>query len=211
MKSAGMPATIKLVEDAAVELPVFTFETSLGKHAVEDIPTDIVLIPMLYKMSVPASLKASKPDVADEIIQAIKGNGFEGKRGTSLPVETSLPDSQGFGKRVILLAGLGRPQCFDANVAESVFGSLIDEAIERGVTEVTIPFIANRMTKQCLNLKGTAHRLKKAVLSRFSRLDKPVALKTIKIYCSPQARSHIEKGLKAPIDDESIPDDCCTA
>lgn len=197
------------VEDQDAVLPVFTFETSLGRRSIEDVPTDMVMIPVLYGMSVPQSLKAGNENVAEQIVSAIKLNSFEGKRGTNLAVETSLVDSTGDGKRVVLLAGLGRPQCFGADVAEAVFGQMIDEAIARKMVEITIPFIANRMTKQCLNLKGTAHRLKKAVHSRFAVLTGPVALREIKIYCSPQARPHIEKGLNAPIDDP-ISDDCCT-
>ncbi len=208
-QTSNLPDPIRLVDESQkAVLPVFTFETSLGRRSIEDVPTDMVLIPMLYGMSVPQSLKSTNADVAEQIVGAIKLNGFEGKRGTSLPVETTLSDSTGSGNRIVLLAGLGRPQCFDANVAESVFGKLIDEAIARGVQQITIPFIANRMTKQCLNLKGTAHRLKKAVAARFASLTEPVALREIQIYCSPQARSHIEKGLNAPIDDP-MSDDCC--
>ena len=206
---SNLPEPIRLVDDGKAVLPEFTFETSLGRRSLHDVATDMVLIPVLFGMSVPQSLHHDDSGVADQIKLAIQGNKFKGQRGTSLPVETSLPDSQGDANRIILLAGLGRPQCFDANVAEAVFGRLIEEAIARGVREVTVPFIANRMTKTCLNLKGTAHRLKKAVVRHFAQLDGPVSLKEIKIYCSPQAKCHIEKGLNAPVDDPTMVDDCC--
>ena len=212
MKRSVVPAPIRLVDEAQpAALPQFSFATSLGRGSIEDVTTDIVLIPMLYGMSVPQSLHADDQGVGAVIRTAIHDHGFEGKRGTSLPVETELLDSQGGNNRVVLLAGLGRPQCFDADVAESVFGKLIEEAVTRGSTTILIPFIANRMTKTCLNLKGTAHRLKRAVVHAFAKLDGPVALKEIKIYCSPQAKAHIEKGLNAPVDDPSFVDDCCTA
>lgn len=210
MKRMVLPEPIRLVDETMPQLPKFSFETTLGRGSIEDVATDIVLIPMLFQMSVPKTLHATDEGVGELIRTAIDEHQFQGKRGTSLAVETELPDSDGGPGRTIFLAGLGRPQCFDADVAESVFTRLIEEAVERGAKTVTVPFIANRMTKTCLNLKGTAHRLKKAVARHFAKLDGPVSLTEIKIYCSPQARAHIEKGLNAPIDEDTA-DDCCSA
>ena len=187
------------------KLPEFIFAPVMGRTPIDEIETDLVLIPVLAGMRVPRDLHSDSTEVGELIKNAIKDGGFAGKRGEQLLVETELSGT-GDGNRHVLVAGLGRPDRFCARTAYEVFEQLIQEAIRLNVRRVTIPFTANRGTSSCLNMKGSGHKLKAAVVSCFEKLEQPVALAEIQIYCTPQAKAHIKKGLDIPV---SSDDSCC--
>lgn len=200
---------IRIQEPAAsepqlpVNMPRFTFAATMGRKSIEEIKTDLVLVTMLHRMSVPGSLKLKTPEVAELVKQTIKAKNFDGKSGSRLLIETSLKKTDGEAGRHVLLVGLGRASCYKADTAYNVVQLLVDEAIQVGARTVTIPFVPNRMTEGCLNLKATAFKLKCAVAQRFSELDGEVSLKEIQIYCTPQAKRHIQQGLEIPLEAES--------
>ncbi|MBX9573858.1 MAG: hypothetical protein K2X77_33485 [Candidatus Obscuribacterales bacterium] len=189
--------------------PEFLFAARMGRESIEDIQTDLVLIPVLSGMKVPRDLRADSEEVGELIKQAIKDNNFAGKRGETLLVETSLPSSTGEGSRKLLLAGLGRADKFCARAAEGVFGALVDEACRLNAARVTIPFIPNRGTGACLNMKGMAHRMNIALNKRLAQKgDEEVSLTEVQIFCTPQAKPHIEQGLSIPVKLADSSDDC---
>lgn len=179
--------------------PEFLFEARMGRESIEDIQSDLVLIPVLSGMKVPRDLHADNPELGELIKQAIKDNDFHGKRGETLIVETELPSSTGDGGRKLLLAGLGRADKFCAGAAESVFSALVDEACRLNAVRVTIPFIPNRGTGACLNMKGMAHRMNVALSKRLADKGDEVSLTEVQIFCTPQAKPHIEQGLSIPV------------
>lgn len=190
--------------------PEFLFEARMGRESIEDIQTDLVLIPVLSGMKVPRDLRADSQEVGELIKQAIKDNNFNGKRGETLLVETTLPSSTGEGNRKLLLAGLGRADKFCAGAAEGVFGALVDEACRLNAARVTIPFIPNRGTGACLNMKGMAHRMNIALNKRLAEKgDGEVSLTEVQIFCTPQAKPHIEQGLSIPVQLADRSDDDC--
>lgn len=184
--------------------PEFIFAPEMGRKSIDEIETDLVLVPVLAGMKVPRDLHAKAGDVGELIKSAIKDGGFSGKRGDRLLIETDLMGTGQDKVRHVLLAGLGRPDKFCGRTAYEVFEQLIEEAIRLDVRRVTIPFAPNRGTGSCLNMKGMGHKLNAAVTNCFKRLDHPVALSEIQIYCTPQAKAHIQKGLDIPLAD----DDC---
>lgn len=184
--------------------PVFIFAPEMGRKSIDEIETDLVLVPVLSGMKVPRDLHAKSSGVGELIKSAIRDGGFQGKRGDQLLVDTGLAGSQRDSSRHVLIAGLGRPDKFCGRTAYEVFEHLIEEAIRLKVRRVTIPFAPNRGTGACLNMKGMGHKLNQAVTNCFSRLDGPVELKEVQIYCTPQAKSHIQKGLDIPL----AADDC---
>ena len=191
------------------KMPEFLFEARMGRESIEDIESDLVLIPVLSGMKVPRDLRADNPELGDLIKQAIKDNNFNGKRGETLLVETPLPSSNGKGGRKLLLAGLGRADKFCAGAAESVFGQVVDEACRLNAAHVTIPFIPNRGTSSCLNMKGMAHRMNVALNKRLAEKgDEEVSLTEVQIFCTPQAKPHIEQGLSIPVQIGDCDDDC---
>lgn len=182
--------------------PVFIFAPEIGRKAIDEIETDLVLVPVLSGMRVPRDLHAKTTDVGEQIRSAIEADGFVGKCGQKVLIDTGIPAGSSQSNRHLLLAGLGRPNKFCAGTAYKVFESLIEEAIQLGVRRVTVPFAPNRGTGSCLNMKGMAHKLNAAVTNCFKRLDGPVALCEVQIYCTPQAKPFIQKGLDIPVGDD---------
>lgn len=195
-------------DDQKAVLPKFT--TNVARTALDDIETDLVLLPMLSGMNVPASLHAEDPELAELIKSSIRDSGFEGKRGTHLVIERPQEGKRSRRKRFVLLVGLGRPDCFNATVAREVFEQLTEQAVRLGVTRVAVPFISNRMTRMCLNFKGMAHLLKQAVAQGIHQADGNVALREVQLLCSTQARRYIQQGLDCPVEFPDAPDvGCC--
>ncbi|MBX9686752.1 MAG: hypothetical protein K2X27_08620 [Candidatus Obscuribacterales bacterium] len=181
------------------EMPNFTFAAVMGRKSIDEISTDLVLVPVLCGMNVPRDLHTKSSGVGDFIKAAIKDSGFEGKRGEKLLLDTELPGSTASSSRHVLVSGLGRHDQFCAGTAFDVFVQCIEEAIRLNAVRVTIPFAPNRGTGSCLNMKGMGHKLKAAVAHCFSRLDAPVSLKEVQIYCTAQAKSFIQQGLAIPV------------
>lgn len=189
------------------KMPRFSFETTMGRRALDDIVTDMVLVAKLSSQRVPECLQAKTPAIGELIRQRIIDRGFEGRQGEKLLVETGLQDSSSANQRRVLLVGIGRPEKFGAEIAYQTFAILIKQAIALGVRNVTIPFIANRATESSLNLKGMAYQLKRALNDETELATSQ--LQEIQIFCTPQARYHIEEGLKIPLDsgDDDEPDE----
>lgn len=177
-----------------VEKPAIVFAAQMGRKPIEEIDTDLILLTMLSGMKVPRDLHAKDKEVAELIKSAISSEGFEGKRGDKQLIEISA------GKHVLLL-GLGRAEKFCGGTALAVFQQFLDEAIKLGVRRITVPFIPNRGTASCLTMKGMGHKLNFALDRCFKQLKQPVQLEEVQVYCTPQAKMHIEKGIKIPLED----------
>ena len=177
----------------------FLFASRMGRESIEDLESDLVLIPVLSGMKVPRDLRADTPGVGELIKQSIKQNDFHGKRGERLLINTPLPTTTSGSGRIVLLAGLGRADKFCAGAALEVFDALVDEACRSNVKRITIPFIPNRGTGNCLTMKGMAHKLNIAINRRLSQQEGVVALSEVQIFCTTQAKPHIEQGLAIPL------------
>lgn len=206
---AALPFTpIRLTEQAAMPptLPRFVVTPGIGRLQLEDISTDLMLVTMLSSQHVPSCLHAREETVGEQIKRSIESSRFDGRQGQKLVVETTLPGITPEFPRRLLIAGIGSPQTFCAGVAHSVFRTLIDEAVALGVKKITVPFVANRGTGNCTNLKAMSYQLKLALAKSFASLDGQPALEEIQILCSPQARRYIELGLAIPINDDDDTD-----
>jgi hypothetical protein len=174
--------------------PEIVFAAQMGRKSVDEIDTDLILLTMLCGMKVPRDLHARDGAVAELIKSAISNEGFEGKRGDKLLIE--IP-----GGKHVLLVGLGRAEKFCGGTAYAVFEEFLQEAIKLGVRRITVPFIPNRGTASCLTMKGMGHKLNAALSKCYKQLQQPVELAQVQIYCTPQAKSHIEKGVQIPLED----------
>lgn len=183
--------------------PMYQLVPLMGRKSLDDLDTDLVLLPVLAGMKVPRDLHARKTAVAELIKQSIKDEDFQGKRGETLLINVDSDSSQEKPGPKVLLAGLGRHDQFCGRVAFQMFKLLIEEAIEQKARRVTIPFVPNRGTSSCLTMKGMAHKLNLAVTRVFEEQDREVALRELQIFCTPQAKLHIEKGLAIPVDGTS--------
>ncbi len=189
--------------------PKFTIDARMGTSAspgVEDIRTDLLLL------TKPAGTTLGPgPQVLDNrlgglLSRKVKQHRFGGRLGQRIHLDLK-PEIHDNPQRHVLLVGLGSSEQFDCKAACKVFAQLIDKALELGVEHVTIPFPANRMTGSSLNLKGTAHLLREIVERKLAELDGEPKLKEIVIFCTPQAKQHVQKGLRAPVRHAS--QSCC--
>lgn len=181
-------------ENPAIVLPSFTFAPFAGRTPMDKCNTDLVLMTKLFRHDVPAALHVDEPSVADLLKTTVKEE-FQGKRGESRLLKTSLPNSNGDPGRYILLVGLGPANFYDSKTSCLVFETLFTQALELGVKSVTIPFIPNPMTKGSLTHKATAFKLKRVLARVLAKWKGPVALTEVKMYCAPAAVRHIQNGL----------------
>lgn len=195
-------SVISKVNDStqAMVMPTFTFLTKMGQVPIDEIQTDFILVPMLQGMKVHEALRVRDQEIGEQVRAVIKESSFEGKRGTHLAVLTSLPGKKADSKRWVFLAGLGEFHCYGPRTVNEVFESMLREALERKVECITIPFVSNRGTSNCLNHGATAYHLKTAVHKVIAEYPpQQVELKNIQIFCAPQAKSHIRQGLNLPL------------
>lgn len=182
------------VEVEGIKLPEFYFEPFAGRKPLDDFDTDLVLLTKLYRMDVPDVLHFRQPDVAELVRKKVK-ESFPGKKGAHALVQTGLNDSQGKPNRQLLLIGLGPASSYCSNTACAVFRLFIEQALELGCEEVTIPFIPNPMTTY--THKATAFKLKNTLAQVLAeRGDKPNTLKKIRVWCTPPAVRSIKQGLQ---------------
>lgn len=181
-------------------LPRFTFLPKMGRLPVDEVQTDLILVPMLQGMKVHEALRVRDQEIGEQVRAFIKEANFEGKRGTYLLVPTSLPGKKANSRRWVFLAGLGEFHCYGPRTVNEVFESMLEKALECGVECVTVPFVPNRGTSHCLNHEATAYHLQTAIHKVFAEHhSRPIELKTIQIFCAPQAKFHIQQGLNLPV------------
>lgn len=216
MKREQIPASdykpIRLTREAPMQVtPRFVYLTNIGNQQLEGIHTDLMLVTMLSSQRVPSCLHAQSTDIGDKIRNSISDAHFDGRCGQKLLVETELPGVSERYPRRLLITGIGSPHTFCTEKAYTVFGTLIDEALELRVKTITVPFVANRGTGACTNLKSMAYQLKVALTERFAKLTETPPLEEIQILCSKQAKRFIEMGLAIPVDlsaEEDSDEDC---
>jgi len=178
-----------------------------GSLEVPEIRTDLLMLTKLAGMPLGPTPSAVDRALDGLIGRKMKDAEFTGEQGQHLLVDLNGGSHSARPQRAILLVGLGSAQKFCGKVACQVFRLVIDQAVEQGITQVTIPFAPNRMTVSSLNLKGTAHILREVVDERLSgRKGARASLKEIQVLCTPQARKHIQEGLDIPSRHKSV---CC--
>lgn len=183
--------------------PKFTILAKMGKTSssgVAELPTDLLLLTKVAGLDLGPGPQSVDASLQGLISRKIEQRKFRGDLAKSIRFDLDPQVHKESPQRHVLLVGIGSSQRFDRAAACKVFGELIDQALKLGIEHVTIPFPSNRTTGPKLNLKGTAHILKEVVEEKFEALEgRKVALKEIVIYCTPQAKSHIEAGLRAPV------------
>jgi hypothetical protein len=182
--------------------PKFTILAKMGKKSsprVAELPTDLLLLTKVEGMALGPGPQSVDDSLKGLISRKIDQRKFRGDLARSIRFDLNPALHKDSRQRHVLLVGIGSSHKFDREAACKVFGELIDQALRLGVEHVTIPFPANRTTGPTLNLKGTAHILKEVVEEKVARLSEPGKLKEIVIYCTPQAATHIEAGLRAPV------------
>lgn len=187
------------------QMPKFVFAADMGRRSLDEIETDLVLLTVLTGMEVPRDLHAKSSTVGDQIKSSINASSFEGRRGESLLIETECPGTTDGASLNVLVVGLGRPEKFCAGVAQGVFQQIINEAIRLKARRVTIPFAPNRGTSSNVNMKCMGFQLKQALSKCLQEHGADLALEEVQIYCTSQAKRHIEQGLNIPVKSKACP------
>lgn len=176
-------------------MPAFTIVPLLGKSSLDSVGADLMLITMVQGMRVPSKLYAMDARVGGTIKDKIKSAHFGGRRGQSLLFDVPLTD--GDAKRKVLLHGIGRSEEYCGEVACEVFGKLIDEALEAGSSTVVVPLLAGGAAGGCVNIRSTVIKLRRMLAHKLASCDagKAATIKEIKLFCTPQAKRHVQDGL----------------
>lgn len=182
-------------------MPEFTFIATLGRTTLDDLSTDLVVVPKLYRLAIPEKLHVKHPGVGDSLRKKVKA-GFQGRRGAFDVLSTDLPNSAGQPGCKILLTGIGAAESYCADVAAQIFEVVFKKALEMGVRKVTIPFVSNRVTGSNVNLGQTACRMKRALAKVLRESDGKSTLREVEIYCTASAVRHIKDGLGAAPDED---------
>lgn len=202
-RTCSGPTPAGAEENTAPVLPTFTFAPFAGRGPLDDVATDLVLMTKLYQHDVPAALHVSEPTVAD-LLKTTVNERFPGKRGDFELLQTTLLNTAGEPGRFILLYGLGPAHSYNSKTSCAVFETLFRQALELGVSSVTVPFIPNPMTKDSLTHKATAFKMKHVLMQVLRDWQGPVSLTEVKAYCAPSAVRHILAGLQI----EQVVDGC---
>ncbi len=181
-------------------MPEFTFITTLGRTTLDDLQTDLVVVPKLYRLAIPNKLHVKDVGVGEALRKKVKA-GFQGRRGAVEVLSTELPNSAGQPGCKIMLTGIGAAESYCADVAAQIFEVVFKEALKMGVQKVTIPFVANRVTGSNVGLGQTACRMKRALAKVLRESDRKANLKEVEIYCTTSAVRHIKDGLSATDED----------
>jgi hypothetical protein len=181
-------------EIAGVEIK-FVFVPTIGRAPLDELDTDLALITKVHAMDLPAAVRIGDSDVLRHITDTIRSE-FPGRRGTYKVLNVPLKNSRRENGRHLLFFGLGPCQTYNGNIVCDTFRTLFTQALELRSESVTVPFIPNPMTKDCLSHKSTALWLKDVLRQVLEKHEGPVSLREVKLWCSPAAVRHIRKALE---------------
>lgn len=99
-------------------------------------------------------------------------------------------------QKKILFFGLGRAQRFGSHILRKLAETMVDQAIAAGCTKITIPVLPNRLTQGNITLSATAHIISCVARSKLEKMEGSQTL-TIEFACTPQARRHLQAGVRA--------------
>jgi hypothetical protein len=201
---------IKVTAEArdGITLPTFSVMKLAGRTPLDDLTTDLMLFPKLYRLRVPAVLHLRDKNTAT-LLKGMFKEEFTGRQGTSHLLKVPLANSAGEQNRYIMLVGNGQASTYSGQTACHNFEAFIRMALELGVEIATVPFIPNPSTQGVLTQRVTAFKLKSVVAKVYAELTEQPRLKDIQIYCHPAAAASIEQGLKIEHKSNHSGDGCC--
>jgi hypothetical protein len=196
-KVRKLPET--LVLDVAGSTLTFVFVPTIGRAPLDDLNTDLDLITKVQAQRLPAALRFGDNEVLRSVTDAVSTD-FPGRRGTRKLMTVPLKNSRSEHGRHLLFFGLGQSQHYDGNIVCETFEALFQQALELGSESVTVPFVPNPMTKDCLSHKATAFKLKDVLRQVLEKHTGPVSLREVKLWCSGAAVRHIRQALQSEAD-----------
>ena len=158
---------------------------------VEAIRTDMLLLTKIDGMGLGAGPRAVDQMLGGQISTRMKEREFRGRLGENLLLRL---DDDSIPQNHVLVIGLGQASGFDPCALAKVVETAVAKAVARKCTRLSIPVAAHRMTALNLNLRGTAHIIRKVAEAKLAEIEGAGTLE-IELVCTSQAKRHIEAGL----------------
>lgn len=173
----------------------FTVSPTLkSDNGVETARTEMLMLTKIHGMALGAGPRAVDNLYDGRLSQLIEEQGFTGDVGQAVVLDLDETHSQ----KHILLVGLGPVAKFNPCSLFDVVDAAIDQALARGCSKLSLPVVANRLTALDLNLRGTAHIVRTATERRLATAGLDAQTFEIEFICTPQAKRHLEEGLRIP-------------
>ncbi len=170
----------------------FVFNSSMGTNqdvGIENLNTDLLVLTQMSCSHMSGGMEKIDAKLDAELSKAIEKNKFTGKDGETVLLDHSGDPSA--SQRYILLVGLGDLRHFKGITVCGLMRKALEVAKELGVSKMTLPIFPNRQSDQQLNLVGSA-----AIIScRTASFGDLPHLKEIELFCTPQARRHLQDGI----------------
>lgn len=169
----------------------FVFNPSMGTRddpGIENLATDLLVLTQMEGAHLSQGSQKIDQKLGGALSRAIAEQNFSGRAG-----EKVLIDCQAFktGQRYVLLVGLGDLAHFKGYTVCGLMRTVLETARTLGVAKVTLPIFPNRQTEDELTLAGSA-----AIMScRVATFGKLPHLQELELFCTPQARRHLQGGL----------------
>lgn len=180
-------------------LPTITTAPVLGRKAKlvpEFFDTDMLVLTQMEGTQAGGYFKLLDEHLGEAISRAKEKAGFHGARGSSHLLDLSKEGLNRDRPRYIFLVGLGKSKDFTLPVVCGMTRMVLEKAAELLVERVSLPISSNRLTQQSLNLIGTGSIINCRLEERYAQHGSIGDLKELKILCTPQARKHLEEGLR---------------
>ena len=172
----------------------FTVSTNINsQETFGAVDTPMLLLGKLTGHGLGSHFQALDLNVGGVISEEIEKKGFSGERGKHFVIPLDQEDAP----EKIMVVGLGSPDKFDTKALSQVIGMAVANAIKQDCRKLSVPILPNRQT-QWINLRGQAHIIKRAAQLKLATApyDQLPGEFEIELVCTPQAKTHLEKGLK---------------
>lgn len=170
----------------------FVFNPSMGTNAdpgIENIDTDLLVLTQMTESHMSQGMQKIDEKLDGALSKVMKEQNFSAQAGESVLVDCK--DHSAASQRFVLVVGLGDLRKFKGYTVCGLMRKALETAKELGVRKMTLPIFPNRQTEQELNLAGSGAIIACRVAT-FGELPK---LEEIELFCTPQARRHLQKGL----------------
>jgi len=170
-----------------------TFTVTTGsKTAVLGLrETPMLVLGTMSGMGLGSQIADLDQHLGGVIAAEISKKGFQGDLGKNFVLELDQPGAP----ENVLVLGLGSPAKFDRKAITRAIQIAVSRAVKLGCSKLTIPILPNRQTQGTLNLRGQAYIIREAVEKKLKELEEKEGTLEIEFLCTPQAKSHLAKGL----------------
>lgn len=169
----------------------FTISPTLNSEGgVQSIRTPMLMLTKIQGMGWGAGPKAIDASCDGLVMRTLDQQGFRADLAEAITIALG-PDSP---QQYLVLMGLGTVQNFNPCGLGDVIDKAVDEALQKGCFKLTVPIVAHRLTALNINLRGTAHIVRRSVERKLAEVESDQQFE-IEFVCTAQAKRHIQQGL----------------